>query len=140
MWLCKLTQKFSMSKHLLSQCFSHSASTTIHIYPSSFSFSFFLPLILLHHHPHPRHPHSSASTRICNVSAHKSMCQDLYLVSFSFLFFSFRLLFFFFLQSSTSSHQHVVRSGPSEGRGQRQPNNQHPSDCDNARRGPPKLR
>ena len=33
-----------------------------------------------------------------------------------------------------------VRSGPSEGRGQRQPNNQHPSDCDNARRGPPKLR
>ena len=34
----------------------------------------------------------------------------------------------------------VVRSGPSEGRGQRQPNNQHPSDCDNARRGPPKLR
>ena len=33
----------------------------------------------------------------------------------------------------------VVRSGPSEGRGQRQPNNQHPSDCDNARRGPPKL-
>ena len=34
----------------------------------------------------------------------------------------------------------AVRSGPSEGRGQRQPNNQHPSDCDNARRGPPKLR
>ena len=33
-----------------------------------------------------------------------------------------------------------VRSGPSEGRGQRQPNNQHPSDCDNVRRGPPKLR
>ena len=33
----------------------------------------------------------------------------------------------------------AVRSGPSEGRGQRQPNNQHPSDCDNARRGPPKL-
>ena len=32
-----------------------------------------------------------------------------------------------------------VRSGPSEGRGQRQPNNQHRSDCDNARRGPPKL-
>ena len=33
-----------------------------------------------------------------------------------------------------------VRSGPSEGRGQRQPNNQHPSDCDNVRCGPPKLR
>ena len=32
-----------------------------------------------------------------------------------------------------------VQSGPSEGRGQRQPNNQHPSDCDNARRGPLKL-
>ena len=36
--------------------------------------------------------------------------------------------------------QRDVRSGLSEGRGQRQPNNQHPSDCDNARRGPPKLR
>ena len=34
----------------------------------------------------------------------------------------------------------AVRSGPSEGRGQRQPNNQHPSDCDNVRRGPLKLR
>ena len=33
-----------------------------------------------------------------------------------------------------------VWSGPSEGRGQRQPNNQHPSDCDNARCGPLKLR
>ena len=33
-----------------------------------------------------------------------------------------------------------ARSGLSEGRGQRQPNNQHPSDCDNVRRGPPKLR
>ena len=33
----------------------------------------------------------------------------------------------------------AVRSGPSEGRGQRQPNNQHPSDCDNARHRPPKL-
>ena len=32
-----------------------------------------------------------------------------------------------------------VRSSPSEDRGQRQPNNQHQSDCDNARRGPPKL-
>ena len=38
------------------------------------------------------------------------------------------------------SERNAVRSGPSEGRGQRQPNNQHPSDCDNARRGPPKLR
>ena len=36
-------------------------------------------------------------------------------------------------------HDTDVWSGPSEGRGQRQPNNQHPSDCDNARRGPPKL-
>ena len=32
-----------------------------------------------------------------------------------------------------------VQSSPSEGRGQRQPNNQHQSDCDNARRGPLKL-
>ena len=32
-----------------------------------------------------------------------------------------------------------VRSSLSEGRGQRQPNNQHPSDCDNARCAPPKL-
>ena len=32
-----------------------------------------------------------------------------------------------------------VRSSPSEGRGQRQPNNQPQSDCDNARCGSPKL-
>ena len=34
----------------------------------------------------------------------------------------------------------AVWSGPSEGRGQKQPNNQHPSDCDNVRHGPLKLR
>ena len=43
-------------------------------------------------------------------------------------------------RTHTHAEQRGVRSGPSEGRGQRQPNNQHPSDCDNARRGPPKLR
>ena len=42
--------------------------------------------------------------------------------------------------SGTSWWAPGVRSGLGEGRGQRQPNNQHPSDCDNARRGPPKLR
>ena len=102
------------------QRFSHSASTTIRIYPvSSFSFSFFLPLILLHHHPHPCHPHSSASARTCNVSTHKSVRQDLCLVSFLF-FFCFFSVFFLFLftvirvltptrQHATHPHAHAAQ-------------------------------
>ena len=50
------------------------------------------------------------------------------------------ILFSLFLSIRITLNASAVRSGPSEGRGQRQPNNQHPSDCDNARRGPPKLR
>ena len=52
-----------------------------------------------------------------------------------------RVVCFFSLPCTNGvSYPCAVRSGPSEGRGQRQPNNQHPSDCNNARRGPPKLR
>ena len=43
-------------------------------------------------------------------------------------------------ESACCHHQpSAVQSGPSESRGQRQPNNQHPSDCNNARHGPLKL-
>ena len=104
--------------------------------------------------PHLTHSQASVpNMSVCNVSAHATHLRALHVhnpASEVSIFIGASITDFSTPPSaqvppppSESACRHhqpsAVRSGQSESRGQRQPNNQHPSDCDNARHGPLKL-